>query len=81
MAEEGFAVVPAPGMAHTPSMITAVELGSRGRMEAFCRGIQRRCPVGSYIRPVPGAPARGRNPPCTAAVAGACLARLLRLMC
>ncbi|GBF88519.1 aluminum resistance [Raphidocelis subcapitata] len=54
MAEEGFTAVPAPGMAHTPSMITAVELGSRGRMEAFCRGIQRRCPVGSYIRPVPG---------------------------
>lgn len=54
MASEGFNVVPAPGLSHTPSMITAVELGARERMEAFCRGIQRRCPVGSYIRPVPG---------------------------
>jgi cystathionine beta-lyase family protein involved in aluminum resistance len=54
MAAEGFPVVPAPGLDHTPSMITAVELGSAARMEAFCRGIQRRCPVGSYIQPVPG---------------------------
>lgn len=54
MASEGFKVIPSPGLDHTPSMITAVELGSRERMEAFCRGIQRRCPVGSYIQPVPG---------------------------
>jgi cystathionine beta-lyase family protein involved in aluminum resistance len=72
MAAEGFPVIPVPGMAHTPSMITAVELGSRERMEAFCRGIQRRCPVGSYIRPVPGARSglcgRGRG-----AARGGCL--------
>ncbi|KAI8477427.1 MAG: putative methionine gamma-lyase [Monoraphidium minutum] len=54
MASQGFNVIPAPGMDHTPSMITAVELGSPQRMEAFCRGIQRRCAVGSYILPVPG---------------------------
>lgn len=54
LAAEGFTAIPKPGMGHTPSMITAVELGSRERMEAFCRGIQKRCPVGSYIRPVPG---------------------------
>lgn len=58
MAAEGYNVIPAPGMGHTPSMITAVELGSRARMEAFCRGIQKCCPVGSYILPVPGAPRR-----------------------
>jgi cystathionine beta-lyase family protein involved in aluminum resistance len=37
-----------------PSMITAVELGTRGRMVSFCRGIQRACPVGSYVLPEPG---------------------------
>jgi cystathionine beta-lyase family protein involved in aluminum resistance len=37
-----------------PSMITAVELGTRRRMVAFCRGIQRACPVGSYVLPEPG---------------------------
>jgi len=54
MSSEGFTVTPQPGMTHTPSMITAVQLSTRARMEAFCRGIQRRCPVGSYIQPVPG---------------------------
>jgi cystathionine beta-lyase family protein involved in aluminum resistance len=37
-----------------PSMITAVELGTRRRMVAFCRGVQRACPVGSYVLPEPG---------------------------
>jgi len=37
-----------------PSMITAVELGTRRRMVAFCRGVQRACPVGSYVVPEPG---------------------------
>jgi cystathionine beta-lyase family protein involved in aluminum resistance len=35
-------------------MITAVEMGSREGMVAFCKGIQLACPVGSYIRPEPG---------------------------
>ena len=55
MAREGFVAIPAPGLDHTPSMITAVRLGSRDAMVAFCRGIQLRCPVGSYISPEPGA--------------------------
>jgi cystathionine beta-lyase family protein involved in aluminum resistance len=36
-------------------MITAIEMGSREAMVAFCRGIQLACPVGSYILPEPGA--------------------------
>jgi cystathionine beta-lyase family protein involved in aluminum resistance len=34
--------------------ITAVELGSRDRMIAFCKAIQKRSPVGAYITPIPG---------------------------
>ena len=37
LARGGFTVIPAPGLPDTPSMITAVELGSRERMVAFCR--------------------------------------------
>ncbi|KAG2449895.1 hypothetical protein HYH02_000001 [Chlamydomonas schloesseri] len=51
---EGFTVIPAPGVPEVWSMITAVELRSRERMTAFCRGIQRTCPIGSYITPEPG---------------------------
>ncbi|PNW82969.1 hypothetical protein CHLRE_06g301650v5 [Chlamydomonas reinhardtii] len=51
---EGFTVIPAPGVPDVWSMITAVELRSRERMTAFCRGIQRTCPIGSYITPEPG---------------------------
>lgn len=54
MHREGYRVVPGPGMSHTPSMITAVELGSQEKMVAFCKGVQRCCPVGSYIQPIPG---------------------------
>jgi cystathionine beta-lyase family protein involved in aluminum resistance len=36
------------------SMITAIEMGSREGMVAFCKGSQLACPVGSYIRPEPG---------------------------
>ncbi len=38
----------------SPSFITAVALGSRQRMVAFCRAVQQCCPVGSYVQPVPG---------------------------
>jgi cystathionine beta-lyase family protein involved in aluminum resistance len=55
LSREGFKVTPAPGMPETLSMICAIELGSRERMSAFCKGIQRLCPIGSYIEPIPGA--------------------------
>jgi cystathionine beta-lyase family protein involved in aluminum resistance len=57
MSRLGFGVVPEPqpGLPKPPSMITAVEMGSREGMVAFCKGIQLACPVGSYIRPEPGA--------------------------
>lgn len=47
-------VLPPPGTCNPWSFITAVELGSPQRMEAFCRAVQRKCPVGSYVLPVPG---------------------------
>lgn len=62
MAAEGYNVVPAPGRSDPWSFITAVELGSRARMEAFCRAVQRCCPVGSYVQPVPG-PTSGYDSP------------------
>lgn len=55
MADAGFTVIPAPtSPLSSPSFITAVRLGSRERMVAFCRAVQRCCPVGSYVQPVPG---------------------------
>ena len=50
---------PHPGqhMAPLPCFITAIRLGSPQAMEAFCRAVQSRSPVGSYVRPVPGATA------------------------
>jgi cystathionine beta-lyase family protein involved in aluminum resistance len=33
----------------------AVQLGNRERLLAFCTAVQKRCPVGAYIRPVAGA--------------------------
>jgi cystathionine beta-lyase family protein involved in aluminum resistance len=40
---EGFNVIPGPGVPDVYSMITAIELGSKERMVAFCKGIQTRC--------------------------------------
>lgn len=55
MADAGYTVIPAPSTPLArPSFITAVRLGSRARMVAFCRAVQRCCPVGSYVQPVPG---------------------------
>jgi cystathionine beta-lyase family protein involved in aluminum resistance len=56
MTRLGFKVIPGPEphLPNPPSMITAVELGSREAMVAFCKGIQLACPVGSYITPEPG---------------------------
>ena len=54
MSRRGYTVIPVPGPSHPWSFITAVELGSPERMQAFCRAVQECCPIGSYIRPVPG---------------------------
>lgn len=56
MTQLGFKVIPGPEpcLPNPPSMITAVELGSKEAMVAFCKGIQLACPVGSYITPEPG---------------------------
>lgn len=35
--------------------LQAVQLGNRERLLAFCAAVQKRCPVGAYIRPVAGA--------------------------
>lgn len=57
--DRGAAVFPPP--AHhagektpTPSFITAVCLGSPEAMGSFSRAVQRKSPVGSYVRPLPG---------------------------
>lgn len=49
-------VHPPAGSQACPSFITAVEVGSRERMIAFCKAVQRASPVGSYIEPTPGDP-------------------------
>ena len=57
LSKEGFRVIPAagaPSKGEPWSFITAVEFGCPERMMSFCRAIQERCPVGSYIRPIPG---------------------------
>jgi len=51
---------PSPSSASSPlslplySFITAIELGSRDKMIAFCEAVQRCSPIGSYVLPVPG---------------------------
>ena len=54
MEKEGYRVHPPTGMAACHSFITAVEVGSRERMIAFCKAVQQASPVGSYIEPTPG---------------------------
>lgn len=51
---EGMCAVPAAGPCTPWSFITAVELGTKEKMEAFCRAVQEGSPVGAYIQPVPG---------------------------
>jgi hypothetical protein len=46
-------MLPIPLLA--PICLAAVELGSKERMVAFCRAVQKCCPIGSYISPEPGA--------------------------
>jgi cystathionine beta-lyase family protein involved in aluminum resistance len=54
LSSRGYEVVPGPGRPRHASFITAVRLGSREKMVAFCAAVQRCCPVGSYVKPVPG---------------------------
>lgn len=56
MTRRGYTVVPGPSptLPHPPSFITAIRLGDPAKMQAFCRGIQALCPVGSYVLPEPG---------------------------
>ena len=53
-AELGFAVDPAPGEART-DIVQAIRLGSRARLIAFARGLQRAMPVNARFAPEPGA--------------------------
>jgi len=55
MSREGYKVYPPAGARSEP--ITAVRLGSAARLQAFCTAVQQVSPVGSYVRPVPGATA------------------------
>ena len=53
MEREGFEAFPPAGA--RPEPITSVRLGSAAKLQAFCSAVQRVSPVGSYVRPVPGA--------------------------
>ncbi len=49
----GFPCNPPPGSYRT-DIIQAVQLGSRQKLISFCESVQKKSPVGAYIRPVPG---------------------------
>lgn len=49
----GYPCNPPPGSLRT-DIIQAVQLGSRKKLISFCEAVQKRSPVGAYIRPVPG---------------------------
>jgi cystathionine beta-lyase family protein involved in aluminum resistance len=53
-AELGFAVEPAPGDVRT-DVVQAIRLGSRERVIAFARGLQRALPINARFAPEPGA--------------------------
>ena len=53
-AELGFDVDPAPGEVRT-DIVQAIRLGSRERLIAFARGLQRAMPVNARFAPEPGA--------------------------
>lgn len=57
MNNAGFRVFPPPGSKPPCSVITSIELGSEERMIRFCKAVQKICPVGSYVTPVPGSDA------------------------
>ena len=52
-AELGFAVDPVPGEPRT-DIVQAIRLGSRARLIAFARGLQRAMPVNARFAPEPG---------------------------
>ncbi|KAI9075632.1 hypothetical protein K1719_042432 [Acacia pycnantha] len=51
MASKGYKVQPLP---RVPRCDTAIQLGSRQRLLAFCEAVQRSSPVSSYTKPVAG---------------------------
>ncbi|WP_017325970.1 methionine gamma-lyase family protein [Synechococcus sp. PCC 7336] len=51
-AEMGYPVAPAPTAART-DVIQAIQLGTAEKVQAFCRAIQSRSPIDSYLDPVP----------------------------
>ena len=55
MTAAGFDAVPPPGPVPQHAFITAVKLGSRPALLAFCSAVQRCSPVGAFVEPVPGA--------------------------
>lgn len=50
----GYHVLPHPGVSNPWSFITAIEMKTEEAMISFCEVVQTRCPVGSYVQPVPG---------------------------
>ncbi|KAF9589608.1 hypothetical protein IFM89_026107 [Coptis chinensis] len=53
MASKGYKVQPLPRVPRHDT-VQAVQLGNRERLLAFCEAVQRRSPVGSFIKPVAG---------------------------
>lgn len=49
----GFPCNPPPA-SHRTDIVQAVQLGSREKLISFCESVQKKSPVGSYIRPTPG---------------------------
>jgi cystathionine beta-lyase family protein involved in aluminum resistance len=50
----GYHVLPQPGISDPWSFITAIEMKNEESMVSFCKAVQKCCPVGSYVQPVPG---------------------------
>ena len=50
----GYSCNPPPGSDRT-DIIQAIQLGSRSKLLQFCESVQEWSPVGSYIKPTPGA--------------------------
>ena len=50
----GYNVMPHPGILKPWSFITAIEMKTEEAMISFCEAVQTQCPIGSYVKPVPG---------------------------
>jgi cystathionine beta-lyase family protein involved in aluminum resistance len=63
----GYMVHPPPSSSQplTPvaSFITAIQLGTPKAMQAFCKAVQQKSPVGSYVLPIPGLDPSSLPPP------------------